>query len=72
MKGGKKIWTKIGAAWLEAYAEGGVDHILSYQVPRPPNHLHTAPLGQNTPRHAMLSRQVCEMADAMIEAFCGT
>jgi len=26
------------AAWLQAYAEGGVEHALSYQVPRPPVH----------------------------------
>lgn len=24
------------AAWLEAYATGGLEHMLSYQVPRPP------------------------------------
>jgi len=24
------------AAWFEAYAEGGIDKMLSYQVPRPP------------------------------------
>lgn len=24
------------AAWFEAYAEGGVDQMLSYQIPRPP------------------------------------
>ena len=24
------------AAWLDAYAAGGIDHMLRYQVPRPP------------------------------------
>jgi hypothetical protein len=26
------------AAWLQAYAEGGLDHALHYQVPMPPVH----------------------------------
>src|SRR5262249_15997702 len=28
------------AAWFAAYAEGGLDHALSYQVPIPPIHQH--------------------------------
>ena len=32
------------AAWFTAYAEGGIDHALSYQVPLPPVHQRiTAP-----------------------------
>ena len=32
------------AAWFAAYAAGGLDHMLSYQVPRPPLRQHiTAP-----------------------------
>jgi transposase len=31
------------AAWLDAYAEGGVDKMLTYQVPRPPNRSRITP-----------------------------
>jgi transposase len=31
------------AAWLDAYAEGGVDKMLNYQVPRPPNRSRITP-----------------------------
>ncbi len=31
------------AAWLDAYAEGGLDKMLSYQVPRPPNRSRITP-----------------------------
>jgi transposase len=31
------------AAWLEAYATGGLDQMLSYQVPRPPLRQHITP-----------------------------
>jgi transposase len=31
------------AAWLEAYAEGGLDQMLRYQVPRPPDRSRITP-----------------------------
>jgi transposase len=31
------------AAWFDAYAEGGLDKMLSYQVPRPPNRSRITP-----------------------------
>jgi transposase len=31
------------AAWLDAYVEGGLDKMLSYQVPRPPNRSRITP-----------------------------
>jgi transposase len=31
------------AAWLEAYAQGGLDKMLSYQVPRPPDRSRITP-----------------------------
>jgi hypothetical protein len=31
------------AAWLDAYAEGGLDKMLRYQVPQPPHRSHITP-----------------------------
>lgn len=31
------------AAWLDAYADGGLDKMLSYQVPRPPHRSRITP-----------------------------
>jgi transposase len=31
------------AAWVKAYAEGGLDHALRYQSPKPPMHQHITP-----------------------------
>jgi transposase len=31
------------AAWLDAYAEGGLEKMLSYQVPQPPNRSRITP-----------------------------